>query len=253
MSGLRKITPISLADDAHASIRDAIVSGTFAPGEKLVETRIAREIGVGRATAREALRRLREEGLVVGTPNRGVFVRELALQDIIDIYNMRTGVETVAMRLATRTGAPTGELWKCVEEMREFARRNDPVSLSDREVAFHEEICRASGNEYICAGFRTIAGVVRLAFACEYTSYADPRLVPEEHAQLVEAIESGDEHASVEALTAHLDIGRSIELARLQFEAPPDHAGERLVSQLGVASWQPTATSDVAERSPSPG
>ena len=239
MSGLRKVTPSSLADEAHASIRDAIVSGVFKPGEKLVETRMAARVGVGRATAREALRRLRDEGLVVGTLNRGVYVREFAVQDIIDLYNMRTGLETVAMKLATRMHAPTRELWKRVEEMRARATRNDLLGLSDREVAFHEELCKASANEYIVSAFRTIAGVVRLTFALDYTIYEDPRDVPEEHAELVEAIEAGDEDESVRKLLVHLDVVRTIQPAVLRLELPPERERQRLVSRDGICSWQP--------------
>src|SRR5262245_19785241 len=100
--GLRRVVRTSVADAAHTSIRDAIVTAAFAPGEQLVETRIAESMGVGRGTAREALRRLRDEGLVVGEPNRGVFVRDITATDIVDIYNLRIGIEGVAIRLCAR-------------------------------------------------------------------------------------------------------------------------------------------------------
>ncbi|HYV16529.1 MAG TPA: GntR family transcriptional regulator [Conexibacter sp.] len=238
MTTLRKVVRSSLADDAHASIRNAIVRGAFPPGQQLVETRIAEEVGVGRGTAREALRRLRDEGLVVGSPNRGVFVRKLDLKDIVDMYNLRTGVEGVAIRLCARAGAPTDGLWKSVEEMRARAERNDIAGLSDREVSFHEELCRQSGNDYIVAAFRAVSGAVRLTFASEYASYADPLEVAAEHVPLIEAIEAGDEEHAVATLVAHLDIVKSIEHARLQLGTPADGSRGRLVSRAGIAGWE---------------
>jgi DNA-binding GntR family transcriptional regulator len=232
---LVRVTRSSVADAAYASIRTAIVSGVFAPGEQLVESRIAERIGVGRGSARDALRRLRGEGLVVASPNRRVFVRELTLGDVIDIYNVRIGVEGVAIRLCTRGNIETGALSRLIEEMREQAEARDVVGLSDREIAFHEEMCRQSGNLYLSSILRSIAGVIRLAFAAEYAAYADPMEVPDEHVTLIEAIESGDEEHALRALVDHIDIARSIETLRLRF--PEAVTDPPLISVAGVASW----------------
>jgi DNA-binding GntR family transcriptional regulator len=242
---LQRVVRTSVADAAYASIRTAIVAGAFAPGEQLVETRVAEGMGVGRGTAREALRRLRDEGLVVGSPNRGVFVRELTATDVIDIYNLRIGLEGVAIRLCARARVETATLRRCVEEMHERTRAGDIPGLSDRETAFHEELCVLSGNTHVAAAFRTIAGLVRLAFAAEYAVYADPATVADEHVPLIAAIEAGDEDVAAQTLIDHIDVVRSLEL--LALSASPEVAKDigGLVSSGGIASW-PAPPADAA-------
>jgi DNA-binding GntR family transcriptional regulator len=238
--GLQRVVRTSVADAAYESIRNAIVSGAFAPGEQLVETRVAESMGVGRGTAREALRRLRDEGLVIGAPNRGVFVRDLTATDLVHIYNLRIGIEGVAIRLATRARASTEPLRRCVEEMRERVGAGDVPGLGDRETAFHEELCVLSGNPYLVGTFRTIAGLVRLSFAAEYAAYADPSVVPDEHLPVIEAIDSGDEDAAADALVAHIDIARSLDVVRSIADPEVARLTAGLVSHGGVASWPAT-------------
>jgi DNA-binding GntR family transcriptional regulator len=232
---LAPVARSSVADAAYDSIRHAIVSGGFAPGEQLVETRIAERIGVGRGSARDALRRLRDEGLVVAAANRRVFVRELTLSDVVDIYNLRIGVEGVAIRLCTRQRIPTDSLERLVDEMRAQATAHDVVGLSDREIAFHEELCRQSGNPYLSSVLRSAASMIRLAFAAEYAAYADPMEVPDEHVALIAAIAAGDEERALQALVSHIDIARSIESLRLRFAESAD--GPALTSVAGISSW----------------
>jgi DNA-binding GntR family transcriptional regulator len=234
---LAPVARSSVADAAYQSIRHAIVSGVFAPGEQLVESRIAARIGVGRGSARDALRRLRDEGLVVAMPNRRVFVRELTLSDVVDIYNLRIGVEGVAIRLCTRRQVPTTPFELLVEEMRAQAQARDVVGLSDREIAFHEELCRQSGNPYLSQVLGAAASMIRLAFAAEYAAYADPMEVPDEHVALIDAIAAGDEQHAFDALVSHIDIARSIESLRLRF--PESSDGPGLTSVAGIASWPP--------------
>ena len=233
---LQRVVRISVADAAYESVRNAIVSGAFAPGEQLVEARVAELTGVSRGTARDALRRVRDEGLVIGSPHRGVFVRELTPTDLVDIYNLRVGIEGVAVRLCTRARASTEPLMRCVEEMRARVNAGDVPGLGDRETAFHEELCVLSGNAYLTTAFRTVAGLVRLAFAAEYAGYPDPAIVPDEHLPIVEAIAAGDEEKAVRAVVDHIDIAASLDL--LRSAGDPRIAGRpgELVSRAGVVS-----------------
>jgi DNA-binding GntR family transcriptional regulator len=203
---LPRLAGQSVVDTACDALRDAIVRGAFAPGAQLVEQRIATSLGVSRGTAREALRRLRDEGFATGAPNRGIFVRELTLDDVIDIYNVRAGIEGVAVRICARLRRPTASLRTLIDEMDARAGRDDAVGVSDAELAFHTEICRLSRNAHLAATFRSIAGLTRLAWTGEYAAYGSVTAVGAEHLPLVEAIESGDEERAVQALIAHMDI-----------------------------------------------
>jgi DNA-binding GntR family transcriptional regulator len=236
-SGLPRIMRQSVADAAYETVRGAVVSGVFAPGEQLVESRVAEQLGVSRGTAREALRRLRDEGLATGAPNRGIFVRELTLDDVIDLYNVRVGIEGVAIRICTRLRRATTTLRALIEEMRACAGRGDLVGVSDREFTFHEELCALSGNVHLAATFHSISGLTRLAFVGEYAAYGDVTTVAAEHEPLIEAIESGDEERAVRALIAHMDIALTLRQAQAGFKWPEGAAaGEDLVAIAGVAT-----------------
>src|SRR5260221_8801210 len=91
---LRPVARRKLADLAYDAIHASIVGGGFAMGERLVETKLAAELGMSRAPVREALRRLLEEGLVVERPHHGMFVRSFAAHEIVDLYNVRLALET---------------------------------------------------------------------------------------------------------------------------------------------------------------
>jgi DNA-binding GntR family transcriptional regulator len=239
---LKPITRQSVADAAYEAVRDALVRGAVAPGEQLVEGRIAEELGVSRSTAREALRRLRDDGLAVAEANRGVFVRKLTLEEVVDLFNLRVGVEGVAIRICTRLHRPTDTLRALVREMDAAGRKGDASAVSDREVAFHEQLCTLSGNEHLAATFRSIAGLTRLVFAGEYAAYADVTSLAAEHVPLIEAIESGDEERAVQALIEHMDIVRTLRQARMRFSWPEgDVLADELVAIAGVATRPPDA------------
>ncbi len=88
------------ATDAYQLIRRAIVEGAYAPGQRLVEQRLAEEHGLSRTPVREALRRLQAEGLVDVERHRGAAVRRLSADDIADIYELRSRLEGYACERA---------------------------------------------------------------------------------------------------------------------------------------------------------
>ncbi|HET6152789.1 MAG TPA: GntR family transcriptional regulator [Marmoricola sp.] len=90
------------ATPAYEQIRQAIVEGVYAPGQRLIEQRIAEELELSRTPVREALHRLVAEGLVQSEPNRGAVVRALSVEDIADIYGLRARLEGYAAELAAQ-------------------------------------------------------------------------------------------------------------------------------------------------------
>ncbi|HZX69006.1 MAG TPA: GntR family transcriptional regulator, partial [Candidatus Elarobacter sp.] len=81
-------------------LREAILTGRYAPGARLVQDDLAEAFGVSRIPLREALRRLEGEGLVLISPNRGAVVRTLAPKDVVDLYDLRLALESLALRRA---------------------------------------------------------------------------------------------------------------------------------------------------------
>ena len=194
----------SLADGAYEAIRGSIIRGDFGPGDRLVETRLAAEMGVSRAPVREALKRLVEEQLVVERPRYGTFVREFTDRDFADIYNLLGAMESLAARLIVRGSVPLGPLRELVEEMGRAAKEGDFVGVVDAEVRFHEELCAVAGNRYLSSVFHSLSGLVRMALSLDDATYEDLADVATEHVPLLEALGSGEEARAVFAVQSHL-------------------------------------------------
>jgi DNA-binding GntR family transcriptional regulator len=194
----------SLAELAHQAIRESILSGSIPMGERIVETRVAEQLGISRAPIREALRRLAEERLVVERPRRGTFVREITASDFIDIYNVRIAIETGAIRLAARRGASTESIEETIDEMAAAAASGNVQQVINLELRVHHQICEASGNEHLVALFNSVAGQIRLALALDDSGYEDLRDIVVEHLPLVEVLRSGDEDAAAAMVQQHI-------------------------------------------------
>jgi DNA-binding GntR family transcriptional regulator len=89
------------AAHAYAQVRAAIVENRYPPGHRLVEQRIAEQLGLSRTPVREALRMLEAEGLVVSARNRGAMVRPLSETEVVDLYGLRIRLESYAVEVAT--------------------------------------------------------------------------------------------------------------------------------------------------------
>lgn len=215
---MERIRTESFADMAYRSIRDSIVKGRFEQGERLVEVRLAEDLGVSKAPIREALKRLADERLVSEKPRSGAFVRTLVHEDFVNIYNMRLAIEGLAVRLVVRGRSPLGDLERLIEEMGRAAASGHVDELADADVAFHEELCAMTGNEYLEATFRTLGGPVRMALALDNEAYGKLGDIVAEHAAVLAAVRSGDEDRAFEAVQWHvLNAGkkRRIDIDRL--------------------------------------
>jgi DNA-binding GntR family transcriptional regulator len=130
------------------TIRQGIITGRFAPGQRLVIRDLAEEIGYSRSTFREAFRRLAAERLVSLIPNRGVAVQRLAPREMADLFEIRELLEGhAARRAAERIGE--GDHRKRFMAMWEKVRRGDPAERSvfiENNQMFHGTIVELAGN-----------------------------------------------------------------------------------------------------------
>lgn len=212
---LRPLQRTSLVTKAYEQIREAITTGQLAPGTPLVETHLAEQLGISRPPLREALARLRAEGLVVAGRRGGVAVAGLDPAELVDAYNLRTAVEVASGRLAALTGASTKPLEAAIAAMREAGRREDLSAVLDADVAFHRAVCRASGSEVLVRAFETVAGRVRMALSVDDGSYESVSMVADEHLPIVGAIARRDESGAAQAVARHIFDGANRTFARL--------------------------------------
>ena len=174
---------------------------------------------------REALARLREDGLVVPVPPRGLAVRRFSLDDVIDIFNARIGLESVAIRLCIRRGADVAPLDRCVAEIVAAAAAGDRLAVSARELAFHATLCELSGNRCLVELHGRIGAQIRMALTMDHASDADHLHSAEGHVDVVAAIRAGDEDAATRTLLEHIvgSATRQLGVSRDRFAglAPP--------------------------------
>lgn len=172
-------------------------------GQRLVETKLASELGISRAPVREALRRLLEERLIVERPHHGMMVRTFEGDEIIDVYNVRLALEVAALRLFVRRGSSTKPLWARIEERRVAARNGDVPGAVAADFAFHKEVFEGSGSQILKEAFAPLAAqtLMVLVVDAKRTGEVDAEALAEraeEHVPVVEAIESGVEERAIE-------------------------------------------------------
>lgn len=140
-----------LYEDAYAALRDAILNGRLAPGDRIVEAEIARQMAISRAPIREAIRKLERDGLVEYQPRRGTVVVRLSREEVRDAYNLRAHLEGYAARLAAiqATEEELANLENLIDQMHDFAIHDDLRGLLAADVAFHAQICQASGSKRV--------------------------------------------------------------------------------------------------------
>jgi DNA-binding GntR family transcriptional regulator len=209
--GTPRLQPLqqgSLSERAYNAIRNSVISGRFEPGERLIETELAEELGVSRAPIREAFRKLADEQLVVERPRYGTYVREFTAKDLVDIYNLLSAIESLAVRLIVRNRTSLEPLKRIVDEMTHATDKGDLHRVVEIELRFHRELCSAADNEYLDNVFRLMGGLVGMALSLDDAAYTNMADIALEHYPLLErlgkAIESGNEEKAVFAIRSHI-------------------------------------------------
>ena len=165
-----------------------IVRGELGPGEPLVETRIAQELGTSQAPVREALRDLALLRLVEAEPFRSARVRRFSKQDILDIYSVRAALDDLAARRACRALAgDVSALERELAAMRGAAQIDDRASLITHDIAFHRLILESAGNAALTQCWASLGAEAMLTLTV-YRPLMDPVEVAESHVTIVDAM-----------------------------------------------------------------
>lgn len=209
----------SLAATVRDQIEQKITSGEFKPGDSLIESALASELNVSRGPIREATRQLAETGLLTIIKNRGVFVREVSLEEALNLCDLRSGLARVAARLAALRATPeqVDQLWELWEEMEKnrLARRSD--DYHDRNDRFHNAIIEASGNMRLLTLHEMTDRELHLFR--HWGVIAAKRLDQSniEHREIIECIEKGDEWGAALAFEKHVLNGKQRMLDSIGF------------------------------------
>ncbi|WP_328397484.1 GntR family transcriptional regulator [Nocardia sp. NBC_00416] len=197
----------STAEVIADKLREAIVRGGLEPGVQLGEADLAAQFGVSRGPVREAMQRLVSEGLLHSIRNRGIFVIELTLADVVDIYRSRTAIEGGALTLILdgRRDIAYQALAPSVAVMLDRAAADDPAGVSDADRQFHEALVAAAGSPRLVRAARTLLIETRMCLGALQTTYPDLREQAQEHVALREAIGAAAPARVRSLLRDHMD------------------------------------------------
>jgi DNA-binding GntR family transcriptional regulator len=183
---------------------ERILDRVYAPGERIVETRVAREFGVSQGPVREALRELESLRLVVSEPFVGVRVRAITPQELGEIYPVRSGLEEVAARTAApRLDGDVRALERELDAMRRVAATGDVHDFMLHDVQFHRLIVEGSGNRTLLELWTSLHVEARTMIT--YTRYGDLHAIAESHVPILEALRARDPERTSAALREHFE------------------------------------------------
>lgn len=202
--------------DAYTLIIDAIESGVYKPGERLVESELAERLGVSRTPVREALQRLETQSMLA-RDGRSLIVATLDHNQLAEFYAVRSELEGLAARLAARHARD--EEIRVLRSMVEDDRAllgNDPRLLSRANRRFHKQIHLASHNRFLVQQLELLHRSMALMAITSLAAEGRDEMAMAEHHDIVAAIEARDGDAADEALRQH--ISKAFE-TRLRLEA----------------------------------
>ena len=196
------LTRVVLREQVKEVLLERVLSRVYPPGSRLVETRIAQELGVSQAPVREALRDLEQLGLVDSQPFRGCSVRELSVDDLLEAFPVRSALETLAVGLAAESisGPELDHLSELVEEMR---TAGEPRAESTADAAFHETIVEAARNRTLLELWQRLQPHARTFITLTLPPSRDGSLA-ERHEPILVALRRRDAEAAVAAMQRHL-------------------------------------------------
>jgi DNA-binding GntR family transcriptional regulator len=181
-----------LREQVKEVLLERILRRELAPGDRLVETRIAQELGTSQAPVREALRDLELLRLVESVPFRGARVREVRDEDLLGVFPVRAVLEELAAKeAARRADGDVSTLEREVNAMRVAAERGDWRKQVSHDVAFHRAVVELAGNEALLQSWLVLGVEVTTAFGI-YWTYFDQHELVGFHLPILEAIRAGN-------------------------------------------------------------
>ena len=212
----------SLTTLVQQELERQIVSGELEAGAKLNEADIASELRVSRGPVREAFRALDQSGLVRTEKNRGVFVRQVTLEEAYEIYEVRAALDGLIGRLAAKRIKPAqlARLREIVKRMHAASRALDPAAYYPLNIEFHEVLGEAAGNQALLTNYQRVVNELNLyrreVIARSAESIPDST---KDHEGIVNAVAKGDEVLAGRLLFEHVINGRE-RLHRVLHETP---------------------------------
>jgi len=202
-----KLSREVLSERIKNYILSLILKAKVRPGQRIVESALARELGVSQAPVREAIRDLVLVGILRNETYRGTFVCDFTIDEILQAYQVRAAIESTGIKLAIErmSDADVAHLQGIFEKLIQLNARGRSAELMEVDNLFHSEIMRLSGNKVLHQLWRTLKYDVWTKIS--YSKISDKEFLALRHRDLMEAIVRRDTAAAGEAMKHHfLDL-----------------------------------------------
>lgn len=202
-------------------IRNAIATGHFKPGQRLIERELCEQIGVGRTSVREALRQLEAEGLVVTIPHRGPEVSSISYEEACQLYEVRELLEGFAGRGFAERGsdAEIAELREAVAGFRKAVKSGDRAALVAAKTRFYSVLTEGARNVFVKQSLMTLHNRITLLRVTSMTQEGRLSESMAEIEAIYEAIKDRDGDRAEAACKQHIAKAAKVALAVLAKEA----------------------------------
>jgi DNA-binding GntR family transcriptional regulator len=205
VSGRDALVRMSLADAIRNRLREQILSGDLAMGERLTEQGVAAAMGTSAGPVREAFASLTREGLVVSLPHRGTFVSSVSQEEVRGAYAIRARLEPYAFELTSGALTPeiVSELEDLLDGMHEAAQNRDHAAMIGLDMRFHGLFYTGSGNPILAAVWPLVEGTIRKFVAVAGPQDRDYDDQVRQHQKLLDSVRAGDLTAVNHELADH--------------------------------------------------
>jgi DNA-binding GntR family transcriptional regulator len=200
------LTRSVLADQVKEWLLEAILSGSYPPDSRIVETAVAKELGTSQAPVREALRGLEALGIVEIAPFRGARVRRLEAEELLEAYVVRSTIEVLGARLAMArlTDDDIAGLVAIGEQMQTAADAGDGKTLAIVDASLHERLMVLAGNRTLLRVWRSLEPMSR-TYITLAGPHSDPQWSAALHDPILDAIRARDTDGVVRAIESHFE------------------------------------------------
>lgn len=198
---------LPLRDVVFNTLRQAILKGELAPGERLMEIQLAERLGVSRTPIREAIRKLELEGLVLMIPRKGAEVAKISEKSLRDVLEVRRSLEELAIELACQrmTSEAVEELEKKQEEFKEAVEQGNPMEIAETDEAYHDVIYKGTCNDRLVQMINNLREQM-YRYRLEYIKDEDKRqILLLEHDNILKAVRQRKVLEAKEAMREHID------------------------------------------------
>ncbi len=215
---VEKHKSVSLADCVFERLENDILSGKYAYGEILTETRLCEEMGVSRTPIREAIRRLQQEN-ILREIGKGMVVNGITKEDILDILDIRARIEGIAARRAAENMSEEQKkaLVNAVDLQEFYVSKSDPDHVQQQDHEFHEIIYAGCGSITLQNTLVPLHKKAQKFRRASVEKITRATASTEEHRRICQAILDGDAEAAEAAMNEHIR-----------------HARESMLEQLGI-------------------